>query len=113
MQSTGYVQPTSVQTLTAGFAAPRSDFYATLAETLRAPARSKTMVQTIERGISIDDVCELLSAAGPLSAGDIAGGLDVSVREASNYVGFMVAHGDLQEDEFGRYRLRGSCAARA
>jgi DNA-binding IclR family transcriptional regulator len=66
-------------------------------------------VRTIERSISLDEVCELIAAAGPLTVADIAGGLDAPAGQVAAYVQSMVGHGDLQEDEFGRYVLRGHC----
>ncbi len=55
--------------------------------------------------ISIDDVCDLIDAAGPLTLRDIAGGLAVPVRRAAARVRQMVGAGALRRDEFGRYRL--------
>jgi hypothetical protein len=56
-----------------------------------------------------DDVRDLIEAAGPLVLDDIAGGLDVSLPEASLRVHTLVAGGCLQQDEWDRYRLAGSC----
>lgn len=81
-------------------------------ERVRAPRRA-AMVQSLERPLSLEDVCELIAAAGPLTPGDIAGGLGVAVESASAQVHSMVANGDLQEDEFGRYMLRGQCLRHA
>ena len=55
--------------------------------------------------ISIDDVCDLIDAAGPLTLRDIAGGLAVPLRRAAARVRQMVGAGALRRDEFGRYRL--------
>ena len=63
------------------------------------------------RAITAADVQDLLEAAGPLSLRDIAGGLQVSEREAEVRVASMVAAGALGADEWGRYRLRGALAA--
>jgi predicted transcriptional regulator len=72
------------------------------------------MVMTLERNsISVDSVCDLIAAAGPLTAGDIAGGLDVTVGAAAHYVQSLVSAGSLREDEFGRYSLSGDCARSA
>ena len=59
------------------------------------------------RTITIEDVEDLLAAAGPLTILDIAGGLDVSLREASMLVGKLQYAGCVQEeeDEWGRYTL--------
>ena len=56
---------------------------------------------------TIEDVEELLAAAGPLTILDIAGGLDVSLREASMLVGKLQYAGCIHEDEdeWGRYSL--------
>jgi hypothetical protein len=55
-------------------------------------------------------VSDLIAAAGPLSARDIAGGLDVSLFEALARVRAMVAGGGLRQDEWGRYCLSGALA---
>jgi len=57
--------------------------------------------------ISMDDVCDLIDAAGPLTIRDIAGGLAVSVHVVVARVRQMVRGGALKRDEFGRYRLWG------
>jgi hypothetical protein len=62
--------------------------------------------------VSVDDVCDLLEAAGPLTLCDIAGGLAVPVRRAAACIRRMLANRDLRRDEFGRYRLSGARAMR-
>ena len=62
--------------------------------------------------VSVDDVCDLLAAAGPLTVRDIAGGLAVPARQAASCVRRMVRERSLRRDEFGRYRLSGSGAMR-
>ena len=69
-------------------------------------------VVTLECTASPDEVCDLIAAAGPLTVCDIAGGLAVSVRQASASVRLMAENGSLQRDEFRRYRLTGTCAMR-
>jgi hypothetical protein len=81
-------------------------------EQARVPRRTAT-VQVLERRITLADVCDLIAAAGPLTSGDIAGGLGVAEDRAAAQVQSMVARGDLQEDEFGRYMLRGQCLRHA
>jgi hypothetical protein len=71
--------------------------------------RRHETVQIFERTISIQDVCELLDAAGALALRDIAGGLGVSTAGASTLVRRMVNFGYLREDEWSRYRLAGDC----
>ena len=66
----------------------------------------------IADAISIDEVCELIDATGPLTIRDIAGGLAVSLRSAVALVRRMVRIGALKRDEFGRYRLWGSSTMR-
>ncbi|MEX0751102.1 MAG: hypothetical protein WD359_09875 [Dehalococcoidia bacterium] len=72
--------------------------------------RRASFAQMLDRSLSLDDVCDLIAAAGALTAVDIAGGLDVPVYLAANSVRVMAADGHLREDEFGRYRLAGECA---
>jgi hypothetical protein len=64
-------------------------------------ATRDSVVQTLERGIA-PSVCDLIDAAGPLSLRDIAAGLDVSLHQASNVVGWMLEHDCLREDEWDR-----------
>ena len=73
--------------------------------------RSATVL-TLERAASPDEVCELIEAAGPLTIRDIAGGLAVSIRQASASVQLMVRRNWLKQDEFRRYRLCGTCTER-
>ncbi len=65
------------------------------------------------RSLNPEDVVDLLEAAGSLTVGDIAGGLDVPVAEIAHLVSSLVGGGDLREDEFGRYRLAGGYLQRA
>ena len=62
--------------------------------------------------VSVDDICDLIDAAGPLALDDIAGGLNRSLRQVSACVQRMVQRRLLERDEFRRYRLRGACAMR-
>ena len=62
--------------------------------------------------ISVDDVRDLLDAAGPLTLRDIAGGLAVPARRVAGRIRQMLADCALKQDEFGRYRLTGSAAMR-
>lgn len=59
---------------------------------------------------AIDDIRELIAAAGPLSARDIAGGLGVSCRQAAASIRRMRRLSCLKRDEFDRYRLWSTCA---
>ena len=63
--------------------------------------------------VSVDRVRELLDAAGPLSLRDIAGGLNVAVRDAATVVRWMLDRGWLVHDEWERHRLSGPCRAAA
>jgi hypothetical protein len=72
--------------------------------------RSSSCTMTLpapRQTVSIVQVCDLIEAAGPLTIEHVAGGLDVSVPEASAFVRLMVMRGWLKQDEFGRYRLCG------
>jgi hypothetical protein len=69
------------------------------------------IVQALGRAIAVSDVCDLIDAAGPLSLRDIAGGLDVSLHQASTVVGSMLEHDCLRQDEWERHRLSGACRA--
>jgi hypothetical protein len=60
-------------------------------------------------GPSISDVCALIDAAGPLTLRDLAGGLNVPLRQASQLVVSMLDSDCLKQDEWARYRLWGSC----
>jgi hypothetical protein len=60
-----------------------------------------------------DEICALISAAGPLAVGDIAGGLDAPVPKVAGHVEWMLRRGTLRPDEFGRLRLWGDCATAA
>jgi hypothetical protein len=60
--------------------------------------------------VSVDDVCDLIEAAGPLTLCDIAGGLDVPARRVVARIRRLVAARLLKRDEFGRYRLMGASA---
>jgi hypothetical protein len=117
MHTNRYAQPTS--TTYAAAAPARQDFYAALATQLERPApRRNTMVMTLERSSIAQDaaqaaVCDLIAAAGPLTATDIAGGLDVDFATAAGYVQSLAASGALREDEFGRYSLSGAYARHA
>ena len=62
--------------------------------------------------VSVDEVADLIAAAGPLTLCDIAGGLAVPARRAAARVRQMVADRALKRDEFGRYRLAGALAMR-
>jgi hypothetical protein len=66
----------------------------------------------VAASISVREVRDLIDAAGPLTLRDIACGLAVPVRRAAARVRQMVGAGALSRDEFGRYRLRRSGAAR-
>jgi hypothetical protein len=77
------------------------------------PASSWIPAAGPARGISSRDVSDLIAADGPLSARDIASGLDVSLFEALARVRAMVAGGGLRQDEWGRYHLSGVLADEA
>jgi hypothetical protein len=64
----------------------------------------------VAQAISVDEICDLIEAAGPLTLADIAGGLDRSLRQVSACVQRMVARRLLRRDEFRRYRLHGAGA---
>ena len=68
------------------------------------------MVQTLQQNTATQDVYELIAAAGPLAAADIAGGLSRSIRETYQTIRFLVDMGDLREDEFGRFQMSGGRA---
>jgi hypothetical protein len=109
MQTTRYFEPN----LPGILALPSSGaVYIAPIEQVRAPRRAAA-IRVLERPIVADEICELIAAAGPLTAGDIAGGLGVAADSASAQVQSLVARGDLQEDEFGRYMLRGQCLKHA
>jgi hypothetical protein len=59
----------------------------------------------VTASVSIDDICELIDAAGPLTLRDIAGGLNAPLRQVSACVQAMVKRDWLNRDEFRRYRL--------
>jgi hypothetical protein len=61
-------------------------------------------------GAGIDDIRDLIAAAGPLTARDIAGGLGVPCRQAEAAIRRMRRLHCLKRDEFDRYRLWSSCA---
>jgi hypothetical protein len=77
---------------------------------LAGPAASSE--RTPAAGVAAAEVCDLIEAAGPLTVRDIAGGLAVSVRQASASVQLMVRRNCLKQDEFRRYRLCGTCTDR-
>jgi hypothetical protein len=80
---------------------------------LAGPPTSRSWADTsapTAEPVTADDVCRLISAAGPLTLCDIAGGLDVPFRRAAVRVRRMVAACELRRDEFGRYATRGACA---
>jgi len=66
------------------------------------------LVQTPGRRIAVSDVCDLIDAAGPLSLRDIAGGLDISLQQASCVVDWMLEHDCLRQDEWERHSLWGA-----
>ncbi len=68
-------------------------------------------MQALGRAIAVSDVCDLIDAAGPLSLRDMAGGLDVSLHQASTVVGWMLDHDCLRQDEWEQHRLSGACRA--
>ncbi len=86
-----------------------SDYYTPVGRAVPLPApivrRHPTIVIARTAPVSLDDVCALIEAAGPLTAVDIAGGLAISVSEAANSVRRMVDAGQLKQDEWGRYHL--------
>ncbi len=57
------------------------------------------------RRVATSDVGDLIDAAGPLSLRDIAGGLNVSMHQASTLVDWMLRHDWLRQDEWERHRL--------
>jgi hypothetical protein len=67
-------------------------------------------VQTLERRLTAEEVYELLAAAGPLTARDIAGGIDLPMGEVGPFVAALEERGQLRRDEFERYRLWGEAA---
>ena len=75
------------------------------------PEPRDAMVRTLGRRIAVSDVCDLIDAAGPLSLRDIAGGLDISLQQASCVVGWMLEHDCLRQDEWERHGLWGACGA--
>jgi hypothetical protein len=57
--------------------------------------------------VPVEDVRELLEAAGPLDVTNIAGGLGWAIDETTDAVGSLVAGGRLRADEWDRYGLAG------
>jgi hypothetical protein len=72
-------------------------------------SRRRNVEPPAQGGPSSEDVVGLIDAAGPLTADDIAGGLDVSLSETFTRLQSMVNAGCVQQDEWSRYRLWGSC----
>jgi len=77
----------------------------------RAVSAPRPPVVKPPRGVSLADVTELLDAAGPLSAEDIAGGLDAAPEDAAASLWWMREAGYLKQDEWGRYQLPLAMAA--
>jgi len=98
MNATHYMTPTATNIVQ--FSAPERS---ALIEEFTLPWRS----------VDAEDVCDLLAAAGSLTAHDLAGGLDVPVAEVVQIVRSLASAGELREDEFGRYRLAGDSLRRA
>ena len=68
----------------------------------------------VPRRFDAADVFDLLAAAGPLTTGDIAGGLGVPEREAAGVVRLMLDRDWLRPDEWGRLGIgRGAPATLA
>jgi hypothetical protein len=64
------------------------------------------LVRDVRKNGSDDgDLCALIDAAGPLSLCDLAGGLNLSVRDVALRVRRMMHEHRLRRDEWGRYRL--------
>jgi hypothetical protein len=76
-----------------------------------APAR-RAFTEATDRAASAEAVRSLIDAAGPLSLGDIAGGLGIAVAAASTTVDRMLAAGCLRQDEWERHTLRGTACER-
>ena len=80
------------------------------AGTAPATTTEKTHVlQTVPKSIWIRDVCELIDAAGPLTVGDIAGGLNAQVAQVMPVVEFLMGKNSLRVDEWDRLQLTGEC----
>lgn len=107
MQSTYYAATATTMTRTTQGFAGWYDFG--MSPVAQPVDRRHGTVQITGRTISIEDVCELLDAAGPLPLRDIAGGLDVSIAGAAALVQRMVNFGYLRQDEWSRYRAAGDC----
>jgi hypothetical protein len=67
------------------------------------------VMYTRERKVDSVEVVELIEAAGPLTLQDIAGGLDVSLGQASVVVQTMLDRNCLKQDEWERHRIWGEC----
>jgi len=92
---------------------PASDWIANLyAPVARAVGRrSATAVDDRMAAARARQLRDLLFAAGPLTIADIAGGLAVTVHEASLAVAALRSRDCLCQDvdEWGRYRLASTC----
>jgi hypothetical protein len=66
----------------------------------------------LPRRFDAPDVLDLLEAAGPLTTGDIAGGLGVPEREAAGVVRMMLDRDWLRPDEWGRLGIGRSAPAK-
>jgi hypothetical protein len=73
-------------------------------------SRKSSVTVVAPEAALVEQVCDLIDAAGPLSIEHIAGGLNLPTAQASSCVGLMVTRDWLREDEFARYRLWGSRA---
>jgi hypothetical protein len=65
-------------------------------------------IATFVRHQAVEDVCELIAAAGPLTVEQVARGLSITEPDAAVRVRSLEARGDVRPDEWGRYRLAGA-----
>ena len=80
------------------------NFYMPTAVLPVAPVRRPTAREQ-RHAVSPDEVSDLIEASGPLSLSDIAGGLGVSVRDATPVAYMLLDTGRLRADEWNRFRL--------
>jgi len=72
---------------------------------IAAPAASPLSPRR-HREPSVADVRDLIDAAGPLAPRDVAAGLGAPSPATRGVVAWMLRHGRLREDEWGRVALR-------
>ena len=79
---------------------------AALLERTPRVTQARSVRAVTSRGVSPDDVRELIDAAGPLALRDVAAGLGVPAHRAAAVVGWMLDHDCLRQDEWRRLTVR-------